>query len=190
MKTFKRFLKNSSFLLVLLIMLQSCSIYKQTVETDSGSQVKKIKLYNTWVFKTDKSKVKGILYSADLEGITLTKDTRFKEVDFVTIKVSEITKIKFNRKGQLGRSALIGVLSGAAIGALVGYSQGDDEGKLFGMDKESKAVAYGLGFGILGGGVGLIMGTAKKQININGNQREYDSNLGTIQSYSFLWDTK
>ena len=186
-------LKPHFFLLLLtaLILFQSCSTYKQTVETTSGTQVKKVKLFNAWVFLTDKSKVKGIIYSADLEGIILANDKNFNEADFINIKVSEIAKIKISKKGQLGKSALIGGLLGATIGALIGHSQGDDESALvYRLDKESKAIVNGLGFGILGCGLGLIMGTAKKQIIIDGNQRTYDSNVGTIQSYSVLWNRR
>jgi hypothetical protein len=176
------------FHLLLLIVLQSCSTYKHTFETDSGTEVKKIKLFNVWVFKTDQSKIKGLLYSADLDGITLAKDKKFNKADFVTISVSEIAKIKFNRKGQLGYSTLAGAMIGTAMGAMIGYSRGDDENSIiFTMTKEDKAAVNGVIFGVIGGGVGLLMGTAKKKIVIDGNQKIYDSNLGTIQSYSVVW---
>ena len=173
-----------------LILFQSCTSYKHTIQTDSGTEVKRIKLFNAWVFKNDNTVIKGMLYSADLNGITLAKNNTFTESDFVIIKVAEIAKIKLQKKGQLGKSALIGGVAGAVVGGLIGYSRGDDENIIFSMSKEDKAIVNGLGFGVLGGGLGLIMGTAKKQIIIDGNQRKYDSNVGTIQSYSFLWNRK
>lgn len=187
MKTLKKQFKYLSFIILILTTLQSCSTYKQTFETDSGTEVKKIKLYNVWVFKTDQTKVKGLLYSTDIDGITLAKDKKLNKGDFVTISVSEIAKIKINRKGQLGFSALSGVIIGTAIGAMIGYSQGDDKEGWFAMSKDEKAVINGFALGFIGGGIGLLVGSAKKEIIINGNQENYKSNLSTIQSYSLVW---
>ena len=104
MKCLKPFTRKSLLLLMLLIVNQSCSTYKHTVVSESGStEVKRTKLHTVVVIRTDDSKVKGILYDANLEGIAITKDLDYIETNQLEIPFSEIKRLKIGKKGQAGR---------------------------------------------------------------------------------------
>lgn len=88
MKTHKYIFKYWAIFFSLLLMFQSCSSAKNQSEPGNNSILeskqssKKIKYYNAWVTKTNTKKVKGILYSADLNEIVLAKNTNFIESEF------------------------------------------------------------------------------------------------------------
>lgn len=93
-----------------------------------------------------------------------------------------IAQVILKRKGNVGKGILLGTLSGAAIGAIIGlvtYQEPDcGPGTWFCLD-------FGPGFSALGGGIigafggGLIGGiagaSAKKTFSIGGKKEKYDA---------------
>jgi hypothetical protein len=77
------------------------------------------------------------------------------------IKNEKITSINFRKRWKGAWQGLkIGALSGALSGAFMGLASGDDPPGWFSMKASEKALVGGLGFGVLGGLVGLPLGAA------------------------------
>jgi hypothetical protein len=103
--------------------------------------------------------------------------------------VPQISTIRTHKKNAVLRGTLIGLASGAFIGAIAGYASGDDPvqpytgdladvfiavGNAFAMTAEEKAVASATGLGLAGAGIGAIIGAvAKKKFIIGGNKQTY-----------------
>jgi hypothetical protein len=94
-------------------------------------QNKKFRPYEAWVTSigglTDSY---GVLYDVSDSMIVLTNSLKVNEIDSSeprqVIPYSEIETIKLFRKGKVLRSSLIGLASGAAVGALLGFATHQD----------------------------------------------------------------
>ena len=78
------------------------------------------------------------------------------EIPFESVRRIEISR--GSRGGSPLKGAGIGFLVGAGFGFVLGIADGDDEGGLFSMSAEEKAVTAALGVGMAGLFVGLIGG--------------------------------
>ncbi len=160
----------------------------------SQNKKEKIKVYKVWVTKIDGSNVKGFFYAADEQGITISRSITLDESDLVLVEVENISLIKIRRKGAVGKGAGIGFLSGAAVGAIIGFAEGDDDpicsSFVFGTfcfegsTAGEKAVGGAIGLGVIGSGVGAIVGTGKKKIPIDGNTNTYITQLNSLKNYT------
>lgn len=146
----------------------------------SQNRKEKIKVYKVWVTKMDGSKQKGFFYAADEKGITISKSKTPDKSKLVLVEAKSINIIKIRRKGAVGKGAGIGFLSGAAVGAIIGFADGDE----FLFPKEAKAGIAGAFIGVIGTGVGAIVGTGKKKILIDGNAETYRIQLNSLTNYT------
>lgn len=103
--------------------------------------------------------------------------------------VPQISIIRTHKKNAVLKGTLIGLASGAVIGAIAGYASGDDPvqpytgdfadvfiavGNAFAMTAEEKAISGATGLGLAGAGIGAIIGAvAKKKFIIGGNRQTY-----------------
>ena len=162
-------------ILLLLAFLMSFS-YGLNAQNKS----KKIQIHKVWVKTMDGSETKGVLYSADEQSIKISKDNSSGNSNLIVIDSEKIDVIKSRRKGKTGKGAWIGAASGAVFGVALGMASGNGELKVV------VAPASGLFFGIIGSGVGVVVGSIKKKIQINGNSELYISNLSFLQSISLV----
>jgi small nuclear ribonucleoprotein (snRNP)-like protein len=142
---------------------------------------KKIQIHKVWVKTMDGTKTTGVLYSADEQSIKISKNNSFSNSNLIVIESEKIDFIKIRRKGKIGKGAWIGAASGAGFGVVLGIAATDDND----WDGVAGTVS-GLFFGIVGTGVGAIVGSNKKKIQINGDSELYLSNLSFLQSASLL----
>ena len=121
------------------------------------------------VTKLDGQLIKGELIVVKPNSLLLL-DTEGKDV---SIDIEEIKVIRVVKKLKVGEGMVIGGLTAAGIGALIGFSKGDDPNLAiqWGLTAEGKALVYGLlvgGLGFfIGGIIGVIAGIDKK-IQIEG----------------------
>ena len=162
-------------ILLLLAFLMSFS-YGLNAQNNS----KTIQIHKVWVNSIDGSKTKGVLYSADEQSIKISKNNSLSNSNLIVIDFEKIDIIKIRRKGKIGKGAWIGAASGAGFGVAIGMAT--DSGEL----KSVVATVSGLFFGIVGTGVGAIVGSNKKKIQINGDSELYLSNLSFLRSTSLL----
>lgn len=159
-----------SSLVVLLSILLVAPIFAQ-----SQRKAKKSKVYKVWVNKTDRSTVKGYLYSANNELIKVV--TKVSDSDLIEVKAIDINKIKIRRKGKIGRNTWIGGAIGAGVGATLGLL-------VAWGDEEAVATGSGLFFGAIGSGIGAAIGASRKTIRINGSLEMYNAELKWLQAYA------
>lgn len=148
----------------------------------SPLQAQKVRLYKAKVTLNDDNRVKGILYSANEEGLLLMDK---KLVDTIrAIDHRSIKSIKLRRSGRVGRSALIGASGGALLGAVLGLAEGDDSADcwIFCYTAEEKALAGAVVLAIPGAGIGALIGTESKKYEINGNTSTYNTYISELRS--------
>ncbi|MBN4070779.1 hypothetical protein JYT76_03780 [Olleya sp. AH-315-F22] len=139
----------------------------------------KIKTHKAWVTLVDGSKAKGILYSADNEGIKITSQNSFDATNLITINAKNISVLKIRKKGKVGKGALIGGLSGVGFSLLIGATTNDGF-----FTKEEAATLTGIIFVPLGTGIGALVGTKKETIYIFGKSESYKTKLEIIKRYT------
>ena len=129
--------------------------------------------YKIKIIDSQKGSNKGILYSVTDSTLIIISELdfyRFKNnVDFqkTTISFNQIDKIKISKKNHFWRSFGITTIAGAAIGAISGYSSGDDKQGYVGFKAKEKAVISGVGGTIIGALTGTVIGLIKINIPID-----------------------
>jgi len=162
-------MKNRLHILLLTVsvfLLSSESIFGQNAD-----QLKKSKNYITWVSPNDNSsKIKGFLTEI---GDSLIVISDLSNHESHSIYIHTVEKIKFRKKGRVGRGVLIGALSGAALGSIIAFDEGDD----WFFSAETKALLYGAPLSITGALIGGLIGSIKITIPINGNAKNQREKL-------------
>ena len=179
-------LKYIAITLSALILIQSCKVYDGKVSSGEQTQ-KKQTYYKVWVRKTGGIFFRGILYSADENGVYVTGKNG--ETGYL-IEPNEIISIKVRRKGKVGKSALIGGLAGfVLVGGLTYLTYQEQDCfmcNLFYSTKAEAALFYGIPFGLLGSGVGALVGTKKEIFIINGDTELYMNLLNKLNEYTLI----
>lgn len=129
------------------------------------------KTYKVWVELKNEQVYKGYLLElADSVISIVEKDG----IDSMNFRVLDINQLKFRRKGRVGKSIGLGAGAGLLIGAISGYSSGDDEPNIiFSMSAEEKSIVGGTLAVPFGAGIGAIIGVIKKKYLIEGDLDKY-----------------
>jgi hypothetical protein len=137
--------------------------------------------------KREGIRYRGILYSADKNGVYVTGTTGDSGY---LIKPNDIETIKIRRKGKIGRSALIGGVSGFLFGGGLAYLTFEEKDcfmcNILYSTKEEAALFYGIPFGVLGTGIGALIGTKSEVFIINGNTEYYLNQLKRLNEYTLI----
>ena len=147
---------------------------------------KKTRAYKTWVSLNESPyKITGWLYAIEDSSILLSKqfnvhDKIIELSDFSNIYYHDIYKIRTRRKGKLGRSILIGTLTGFTIGLVYALAVGED----YNAGTNAMIVIAGGTFAIVGAGIGAIIGSVKVKIPINGSKDHFNRNKRKLENYS------
>ncbi len=151
---------------ILLTILIAC-LANQSILGQTSKQIKKSKdHYKTWVTSIDNSpNIKGYLSEVGDSLIIISDGLNYERQ---TIDINNIKKIKFRKKGSVGRGMLIGALMGVFTGGISGYADGDDK-KGFFRSREDKALMSGVALMVPGAIIGGIIGSVKIKIPFNGN---------------------
>jgi hypothetical protein len=141
----------------------------------SYAQREKKRNYKIWIESNVKDiKYKGRLIKLKDSSIVIS----FLEDKILEIPVKEIDKLKFRRKGAIGKGAGIGAATGVIVGIISGLADGDDPPPEFFFEfsytAEEKAGGAAVSLGILGAATGSVIGSLKKKFKINGLQENYN----------------
>ena len=98
------------------------------------------------------TEVSGRLVGLDESLLTMTVSNALMEIPRSNIAVVE-TQVQ---KGRKLRGTAIGLGIGGALGAVMGYSDGDDPPGMFSMDAGHKAAVGAVAFGVIGGLIGAL----------------------------------
>jgi hypothetical protein len=99
------------------------------------------------------------------------------------IMVSNIKQIEFRRKEKIGRSILIGTVSGFALGGIIGLATGADSNTWPYFTTEEQTLIAGTLLAIPGAIVGAVVGTMKIKVPISGNQDNYIKQKEKLKTY-------
>ena len=132
------------------------------------------------VQKKDGQTIKGELLSVKNGMLNLLIYENATKVD---VHLNEVRSLSIKKKGSFLKGLGIGVLSGAATGALLGFLSGDDKPTtFFPLSAGQKALVGGIFFGVVGGAVGGIAGALKgadESITLDGMSPE---KLGRVEA--------
>jgi hypothetical protein len=133
--------------------------------------------YKASIFQTFHQVSKGYLVTISDSSVFLSENkipVRFENVNtahFGKFDYRNIEKIKLSKPHVKATALIVGAVVGIGVGAIIGYSNGDDTG-LFAATAGEKAVFGGL----VGGGAGVLIGgiiarASEKTYLINGEWR-------------------
>ncbi len=104
-------------------------------------------------------KITGELLAVKKDFLVLSADGSGMVRD-ESIAVQDVREVKVIRRSKAGTSMLIGLLAGAGTGAVIGYSDGNDEPGFFSFTARQKAAIMAVGAGLTGLLVGAIVAGA------------------------------
>lgn len=154
-----------------------------TVAQDYG---KKHNKYKTWITLIDEPyEVNGILYALKDSSLLVSNYKTYAEfiVDnssTIELRIDNIDLIETRKRNRLGKGIIIGAVSGFALGGLIGFARGDDAELTAG----EKAIRGGLSLAIPGALVGLLIGSVKVSIPIEGSFMNYKNQRKDLYKYS------
>ena len=163
-------------LLPLLFIIPGRSVFAQ--DSIAGKSV----IFHTTIITMEHHRKTGYLYNMTdstllLSGKRVVPDFKdFSAPDgLVAYDYRKIQYVELSPKGQVWATTAFGLVLGAAIGALVGYSTGDDpKENLFALTAGQKALYVGAFGGAVGAISGFIVGMAvRKTFLIRGRKESY-----------------
>ncbi len=196
-----------NYLLGFIVFFFTVSTFSQT---DSTAPVKKTVPSIATIKTLDGKKVKGWFYKMNDENIYLLpvkgNNKHFRSSEFLSpdiseggfnVQVSQINTIALQKKNAGLKGTLIGLGTGAIIGALTGFISGDDPiqecgpndffcigaaiNNAFAMTAGEKAFVGAIGLGLTGALTGFILGkVAKKKFIIGGKKDTYRDIQGEL----------
>lgn len=148
-------------------------------------------MYRCWVyFEGSTSVYEGVLLSTGDSAIQVLPNAKRYTLPLtaaqtpISIPATAIKEIRFRSKGSPVRGALLGGLIGIATGTIIGFVDGDDEGTFLAFSAEDKAIIGSTLLLLPGVGIGALVGSGKKKINIQGNLSNYQNARSSLQQYA------
>lgn len=180
---------------IVLIMFAFCFLsFKADAQTVIDPKVR----YFSWIYlKNNPQPLKGVILKTNdstiqfISEVFLVKNNAVEPYTSETIPISDIEKIRFRKKGSVGRGMLIGGLSGIMAGAITGFVEGDDVCEpgtwcLFQFSAGDKAQIYATVLTIPGTAVGAILGSIRGNIHIGGDQNLYFNSRNKLKEYALI----
>lgn len=142
--------------------------------------------YKVWITLADKPyEVNGTLYELRDSTLLVSHYKTFSEFivdDSPTIElhINNIDLIETRKRNRIGMGILIGAVSGFTVGGIIGLTRAADDEQTTGQ----KALIGGASLAIPGALVGLLVGSVKVVIPIEGNFIKYKDQRLKLQKYS------
>ena len=152
-------------------------------------------IYITWIsLNSETFKVKGILYEIKDSSILVANTVVMADYYIDKLEISEfyidnIETIKIRKSTRIIKGALIGLITGITVGGISGFASGDDPPCTscfidFSRSAKQKAIVRGILSGIGGAVIGLLVGSAKTKISIDGSISNYKTHKDKLREYS------
>jgi hypothetical protein len=171
----KRKIMKTLFLVSILFL---CAIQVLQAQPDPVT----VKAYSTWVIPVKRGPaIRGLLYEVKDSSVVISNSTQ--KSDYISgkfaseeVRVKDIKAVHLRKKGAQGTAILIGGISGALIGILVGATSTSHGGpeqleKDFNVGKMIVFPLLCTGIGI---GIGGMLGGIKKQLPVHGDQARFN----------------
>jgi hypothetical protein len=129
--------------------------------------------------------VNGILYELKDSSLLLSNYKTYAKFivnnsPTIELHIENIELIETRIRNRLSMGIIFGVASGFAVGGLIGLARGDDAD----LSAGEKAVRGGVSFAIPGVLIGLLVGSVKVSLPIEGSLSNYKSQNKKLQKYS------
>ena len=147
---------------------------------------KKDNKYKVWITLIDKPyEVNGVLYELKDSTLLISNYKTFSEFivensPTIELDISNIDLIEARKRKRLGIGIIIGAASGFAVGSIIGLARGDDAESSAG----EKAMIGGVSLAIPGASVGMLVGSVKISIPIEGSLLNFKNNKKDLLKYS------
>lgn len=130
-------------------------------------------IYRTWIsLNRNPYKVSGYLSQVSDLSILILSDIH----GMLDLQINDIESISIRKKNSQRRGLFTGVAMGIVIGAVIGYSQGDDDPNQFlDLTAENKALLGGAAGFFSGALIGGALGSIKIIFPINGSIEKYNN---------------
>jgi hypothetical protein len=177
------------FIALGILFMQTAYSQDSLASAKSPDTVLRPHIYQAYVFQPGhRSAIKGFLISIQDSSLCISQTKLPYSFDQINVSSFEkynyghIQKVIVSKPGVSQRATLIGLLAGAAIGALIGYASGSDQG-WFALDAGGKAVVGAL----IGAGAGSIAGAligkaSQKNFLINGEWKSLEEMKTSLQN--------
>ena len=181
------------FILITIALFYSCYTLSAQEKT-----ISKNKIYKTWIsLESMPEKVSGILYEVRDSSILLSHSIPIKNYSTSHEYISEfyfneIHLLKTRKIDNVKKGALIGSISGFALGTIYGAIA---SGALY----EANPISFlnpllisgtilisGTYLAVIGAGIGALSGTIKDRFPIKGSYENFNSYRGVFQNYSYM----
>ena len=166
---------------VAMLFILCCLNYTQA--QDLGKEDNKYRVLLTLV--NEPFEIDGVLY--ELKDSSLLMSNYKTYADFIIdnnpiieLKISNIELIEARKRNSIGMGIFLGAVSGFTVGGLIGLTRGDDAEHTTGQ----KALIGGAGLAIPGALVGLLVGSVKVVIPLDGSFLKYKEQRQKLQQYS------
>ncbi len=180
---------NLKYFVILILFLLFNSASGQSTTTESN-------IYNSWLLINSQNSgtpmvYQGFLYSVNDSSFTM----RGKNISgtttndlFDNIKIENIQEVQFRKKGAIGRGTIYGSLGGLLLGGILSFTlieNGDDSNPLLSEKEANQATRIILTSSLtyVGCGIGILIGTKKTKIPINGSYSIYNNQRSNIEQY-------
>ena len=166
---------------VAMLFILCCLNYTQA--QDLGKENNK---YRVWITLVDEPfEVDGILYELKDSSLLMSNYKTYDNFIIdnnptIELKISNIELIEARKRNRLGMGILIGAVSGFTVGSLIGLTRGNDAEYTSGQ----KALIGGASLAIPGALVGLLVGSVKVVIPLEGSFLKYKEQRQKLQHYS------
>jgi hypothetical protein len=172
---------------VCILFMQNLKSQDSLKPAISQDTISKPVFYRAYIYQAHQSTIKGYLATIQDSSLYISQNIiplSFGEVNTIHLEkfdYKNIIRVKVAKPHVRSRAVLIGVGAGIIIGALIGYSGGNDTG-WFGLTAGSKAFLGGL----IGGGAGCLVGAvignnAEKKFMINGEWQSLQDMKNSLQ---------
>ncbi len=162
-----------------------------------GTAEKKRPLYRALVYTEDKNSYRGAVSALNDSTISLTwirlakKNQLPREQELITIPVSSIKQIKFQKAGATGRGLVFGALLGTLAGVVIGELADKPCSGFYGCMEFVDPGAIGGILGFLGGsGIGIAIASKNQKFEINGSRQNYNALKERLQPYVYIPDAE
>jgi hypothetical protein len=166
----------------IVTFLLLCSLY--TAEAQSSD--KKTDYYRVWIsLLNEPFYVQGTLYQLKDSSLFVSDyvmPIEYAEYDnpIREVMVSNIDIIELRKKNRVGKITILGAVGGFAIGSIFGLAKGSDANYSAGQ----KALLGGISLAIPGALVGMLVGSVKIVIPVEGKLFNYKIHKQQLQTYS------
>lgn len=179
--------------LFILLLGVVCTYHVCQAQNDSTLLTIK---YKTWISLLNKDyPLKCALYQTNDTSVSILLNTSLKSyrddnAAYSNINIKDIDVIKVRKNNRLIKGAIIGFVSGMALGGIYGLMSGDDppcdQGSwfCFRFTAGEKAVMAGIPLSVVGAITGLAIGSVKIKMPIHGKQENYNMQKTKLNLYT------